>query len=108
MVPPIFRVSRCLCHMCYVLAGLSDSTHLIFVSFFFFFKQKTAYEMLRSLVGSEMCIRDRFRLSSSVSSPQTITGPTIITDGYTIQYLLTVDANAVSYTHLTLPTIYSV
>ena len=26
--------------------------------FFFFFKQKTAYEMLRSLVGSEMCIRD--------------------------------------------------
>ncbi len=24
---------------------------------FFFFKQKTAYEMLRSLVGSEMCIR---------------------------------------------------
>mgnify|MGYP007068956879 CR=1 FL=1 len=25
----------------------------------FFFKQKTAYEMLRILVGSEMCIRDR-------------------------------------------------
>src|SRR5674536_395620 len=25
---------------------------------FFFFKQKTAYEMLRSLVGSEICIRD--------------------------------------------------
>ena len=25
----------------------------------FFFMQKTAYEMLRSLVGSEMCIRDR-------------------------------------------------
>ncbi len=24
---------------------------------FFFFKQKTAYEMLRSLVGSEMCIK---------------------------------------------------
>ena len=23
------------------------------------FKQKTAYEVLRSLVGSEMCIRDR-------------------------------------------------
>eukprot|EP00658_Telonema_sp_P-2_P004720 TRINITY_DN11754_c0_g1_i2.p1 TRINITY_DN11754_c0_g1~~TRINITY_DN11754_c0_g1_i2.p1 ORF type:complete len:202 (-),score=76.34 TRINITY_DN11754_c0_g1_i2:71-676(-) len=32
--------------------------------FFFFFKQKTAYEMLRSLVGSEMCIRD-----SSYGSP---------------------------------------
>ena len=29
------------------------------VDFFFFFKQKTAYEWLRSLVGSEMCIRDR-------------------------------------------------
>eukprot|EP00831_Metopus_contortus_P072350 TRINITY_DN66034_c0_g1_i1.p3 TRINITY_DN66034_c0_g1~~TRINITY_DN66034_c0_g1_i1.p3 ORF type:complete len:121 (-),score=49.76 TRINITY_DN66034_c0_g1_i1:126-488(-) len=27
-------------------------------SFFFFFKQKTAYEMQRGLVGSEMCIRD--------------------------------------------------
>ncbi|WP_374758920.1 lipid II flippase MurJ, partial [Pseudomonas aeruginosa] len=26
---------------------------------FFFFKQKTAYEVLRCLVGSEMCIRDR-------------------------------------------------
>jgi len=35
----------------------------------------------------------QFRLSSSVSSPQTITGPTTITDGYTIQYLLTVNAN---------------
>eukprot|EP00658_Telonema_sp_P-2_P079252 TRINITY_DN7603_c0_g1_i3.p1 TRINITY_DN7603_c0_g1~~TRINITY_DN7603_c0_g1_i3.p1 ORF type:complete len:314 (+),score=90.74 TRINITY_DN7603_c0_g1_i3:109-1050(+) len=30
--------------------------------FFFFFKQKTAYEMLRSLVGSEMCIRDRVQV----------------------------------------------
>ena len=32
----------------------------------FFFKQKTAYEMLRSLVGSEMCIRDRIRISGGV------------------------------------------
>ena len=31
----------------------------ISIKIFFFFKQKTAYEMLRSLVGSEMCIRDR-------------------------------------------------
>eukprot|EP00825_Cyclidium_porcatum_P049700 TRINITY_DN8647_c0_g1_i2.p1 TRINITY_DN8647_c0_g1~~TRINITY_DN8647_c0_g1_i2.p1 ORF type:complete len:162 (+),score=15.87 TRINITY_DN8647_c0_g1_i2:62-547(+) len=30
------------------------------VSFFFFFKQKTAYEIMPSLVGSEMCIRDRY------------------------------------------------
>src|SRR5665809_34326 len=28
---------------------------------FFFFKQKTAYEIRLSLVGSEMCIRDRSR-----------------------------------------------
>ena len=28
---------------------------------FFFVKKKTAYERLRSLVGSEMCIRDRAR-----------------------------------------------
>ncbi|GAB5856874.1 hypothetical protein JMUB7552_27190 [Staphylococcus aureus] len=26
----------------------------------FFFKQKTAYEIAQCLVGSEMCIRDRF------------------------------------------------
>ena len=32
---------------------------------FFFFKQKTAYEMLRSLVGSEMCIRDSVKLDDS-------------------------------------------
>ena len=29
--------------------------------YFFLFKQKTAYEVLRSLVGSEMCIRDSHR-----------------------------------------------
>ena len=33
---------------------------LCVVFLFFFFKQKTAYDMLRSLVGSEMCIRDRY------------------------------------------------
>ena len=31
----------------------------LFVGLFFFFKQKTAYEIRLSLVGSEMCIRDR-------------------------------------------------
>eukprot|EP00658_Telonema_sp_P-2_P075770 TRINITY_DN65512_c0_g1_i1.p1 TRINITY_DN65512_c0_g1~~TRINITY_DN65512_c0_g1_i1.p1 ORF type:complete len:117 (-),score=53.07 TRINITY_DN65512_c0_g1_i1:49-399(-) len=37
---------------------------------FFFFKQKTAYEMLRSLVGSEMCIRDsRLCAVTTFSSP---------------------------------------
>ena len=33
----------------------------------FFFKQKTAYEMLRSLVGSEMCIRDSLKSASKSS-----------------------------------------
>ncbi len=37
-----------------VLQRLSQCSYL-----FFFFKQKTAYEMSASLVGSEMCIRDR-------------------------------------------------
>ena len=36
---------------------------------FFFFKQKTAYEMLRSLVGSEMCIRDRSLDTPKLSIP---------------------------------------
>ncbi len=37
---------------------------------FFFFKQKTAYEIRLSLVGSEMCIRDRTtRVSNPVRSP---------------------------------------
>eukprot|EP00658_Telonema_sp_P-2_P073730 TRINITY_DN62842_c0_g1_i1.p1 TRINITY_DN62842_c0_g1~~TRINITY_DN62842_c0_g1_i1.p1 ORF type:complete len:199 (+),score=47.97 TRINITY_DN62842_c0_g1_i1:66-662(+) len=36
---------------------------MLSIVYFFFFKQKTAYEMLRSLVGSEMCIRDRFGTS---------------------------------------------
>eukprot|EP00831_Metopus_contortus_P068265 TRINITY_DN61012_c0_g1_i4.p2 TRINITY_DN61012_c0_g1~~TRINITY_DN61012_c0_g1_i4.p2 ORF type:complete len:139 (+),score=42.63 TRINITY_DN61012_c0_g1_i4:2-418(+) len=35
---------------------------------FFFFKQKTAYEMQRGLVGSEMCIRDRYMGMSSRGS----------------------------------------
>eukprot|EP01016_Furgasonia_blochmanni_P009471 TRINITY_DN13924_c0_g1_i3.p1 TRINITY_DN13924_c0_g1~~TRINITY_DN13924_c0_g1_i3.p1 ORF type:complete len:179 (-),score=26.80 TRINITY_DN13924_c0_g1_i3:63-599(-) len=32
---------------------------------FFFFKQKTAYEIMPSLVGSEMCIRDRLRIGEN-------------------------------------------
>eukprot|EP00658_Telonema_sp_P-2_P030604 TRINITY_DN23084_c0_g1_i1.p1 TRINITY_DN23084_c0_g1~~TRINITY_DN23084_c0_g1_i1.p1 ORF type:complete len:135 (+),score=51.11 TRINITY_DN23084_c0_g1_i1:90-494(+) len=39
---------------------------------FFFFKQKTAYEMLRSLVGSEMCIRDS-NIAMSTLGPDGIT-----------------------------------
>src|SRR5665648_1097289 len=37
-----------------------------FVFFFFFFKQKTAYEIMPSLVGSEMCIRDRYRWNTNI------------------------------------------
>ena len=33
----------------------------------FFFKQRTAYEMLRSLVGSGMCIRDRAGAGDTVT-----------------------------------------
>ncbi len=36
-----------------------DVCSLLFIGPLFFFKQKTAYDKLRSLVGSEMCIRDR-------------------------------------------------
>src|SRR5450756_1794020 len=32
----------------------------VFYKYFFFFEQKTAYEIMPSLVGSEMCIRDSF------------------------------------------------
>src|SRR5428012_25659 len=35
-----------------------------FIQKIFFFKQKTAYEIMPSLVGSEMCIRDRDRPSA--------------------------------------------
>eukprot|EP00658_Telonema_sp_P-2_P077232 TRINITY_DN6936_c0_g1_i7.p1 TRINITY_DN6936_c0_g1~~TRINITY_DN6936_c0_g1_i7.p1 ORF type:complete len:230 (-),score=74.56 TRINITY_DN6936_c0_g1_i7:107-796(-) len=42
--------------------------------FFFFFKQKTAYEMLRSLVGSEMCIRDRSTQSTGSAGPFIMNG----------------------------------
>ena len=53
---------------------------------FFFFKQKTAYEMLRSLVGSEMCIRDRLQalppftgIAGFRKSTGTIIGPEAVT-----------------------------
>ena len=42
-------------------------------SVFFFFKQKTAYEMLRSLVGSEMCIRDSATTKGDIYVPGTYT-----------------------------------
>ncbi len=59
--------SACTVVMCHMPHNIEDDFYLSFsvlifyVLFFvfFFFKQKTAYEMSASLVGSEMCIRDR-------------------------------------------------
>ena len=45
------------------------------VGVIFFFKQKTAYEMLRSLVGSEMCIRDRPYVVAQAADLAGIDGP---------------------------------
>ena len=47
---------------------------------FFFFKQKTAYEMLRSLVGSEMCIRDSNKPTSAFNIAVDITGGVPVED----------------------------
>ena len=43
------------------------------VNIVFFFKQKTAYEVLRSLVGSEMCIRDSMQAAYGLTSKQATT-----------------------------------
>ena len=45
-------------------SGVVVSGRLLFWSFFFF-KQKTAYEISACLVGSEMCIRDRYNILSN-------------------------------------------
>ena len=85
------------------LAGVGDEIERAV----YFCKQKTAYEVLRSLVGSEMCIRDRGMESQ----------PVPFGDGVTLRNVDPKQAqtvpppplpDAVSYTHLTLPTIYSV
>ena len=74
----------------------------VLVLIVFFCKQKTAYEMLRGLVGSEMCIRDRaqaaprrgHRLAEQVERERPLEREQ--------------HRAPVSYTHLTPPTIYSV
>ncbi len=40
-------------------SALTREGHIIVVVFVFFFKQKTAYEVMPSLVGSEMDIEER-------------------------------------------------
>eukprot|EP00831_Metopus_contortus_P018239 TRINITY_DN17777_c0_g1_i2.p3 TRINITY_DN17777_c0_g1~~TRINITY_DN17777_c0_g1_i2.p3 ORF type:complete len:119 (+),score=42.83 TRINITY_DN17777_c0_g1_i2:96-452(+) len=95
--------------------------------FFFFFKQKTAYEMQRGLVGSEMCIRDslycglrhdnknltRYRLTEAqlldfAKKAVNYGYKTIVLQGGEDDYFTAdkmISIITVSYTHLTLPTI---
>eukprot|EP00831_Metopus_contortus_P082917 TRINITY_DN9075_c0_g1_i1.p2 TRINITY_DN9075_c0_g1~~TRINITY_DN9075_c0_g1_i1.p2 ORF type:complete len:120 (+),score=41.58 TRINITY_DN9075_c0_g1_i1:115-474(+) len=85
--------------------------------FFFFFKQKTAYEMQRGLVGSEMCIRDRYQrrvhgafassaaASLQLQSPKGSTLSKCEDQDHRKGFLQGRCKHPVSYTHLTLPTI---
>ena len=74
---------------------------------FFFFKQKTAYEMLRSLVGSEMCIRDRVGPAHQLAEHRPVDRHIGALVGIEHEQRIA-RPGPVSYTHLTLPTIYSV
>eukprot|EP00658_Telonema_sp_P-2_P053127 TRINITY_DN41555_c0_g1_i1.p1 TRINITY_DN41555_c0_g1~~TRINITY_DN41555_c0_g1_i1.p1 ORF type:complete len:114 (-),score=29.76 TRINITY_DN41555_c0_g1_i1:126-467(-) len=95
---------------------------------FFFFKQKTAYEMLRSLVGSEMCIRDRDHIKTNsrtdVNFSDSLMKPhrmklaarlSLLARPLSYRIMVTTlqawsgsdrlqSSTSVSYTHLTLPT----
>src|SRR5665809_170523 len=51
---------------------------VVFLCFFFFFKQKTAYEIRLSLVGSEMCIRDRYSWYQHVVLIEPFLSPAIV------------------------------
>eukprot|EP00969_Alexandrium_andersonii_P235872 10413807-Alexandrium_andersonii.AAC.1 len=61
--------------------------------------------MSASLVGSEMCIRDRLPASGSKGVSDRISLPLLLREGPGLDRLVPL---AVSYTHLTLPTICSV
>ena len=80
---------------------------LLFVLCVVFFKQKPAYEMLRSLVGSEMCIRDRNGIAYDPSEDRLFVTGKLWPSLFEIE-LVEDTKEAISYTHLTLPTIYSV
>ena len=63
--------------------------------------------MLRSLVGSEMCIRDSegYRQYKLENDPDDLFNPGKLSADFPQSRIYT---PSVSYTHLTLPTIYSV
>ena len=70
-----------------------------------FFKQKTAYEISECLVGSEMCIRDRYsylqvEIATYLLNKRGGEGE--------LSHSENGISRSVSYTHLTLPTICSV
>ncbi|CUX18454.1 hypothetical protein BN3590_00108 [Clostridium sp. C105KSO15] len=81
------------------------------IPIFFFFKQKTAYEIMPSLVGSEMCIRDSRGTHAHQGEDQDDLAAVLVAEvaGDHRAQRAEEEADApVSYTHLTLPTIYSV
>eukprot|EP00975_Prorocentrum_lima_P059849 12549082-Prorocentrum_lima.AAC.1 len=63
--------------------------------------------MTSSLVGSEMCIRDRSSDSVRCSYRRTCTSTRVVPGSRPVTVQVAV-AGTVSYTHLTLPTICSV
>ena len=80
------------------------STNVLFVSqLFFFFKQKTAYEIQYGLVGSEMCIRDRQFLGHPIRGDE-LYAPHPIRAARLLLHAAEIGFAPVSYTHLTLPT----
>eukprot|EP00975_Prorocentrum_lima_P047518 9934482-Prorocentrum_lima.AAC.1 len=62
--------------------------------------------MTSSLVGSEMCIRDRELYCPPCLAHWHVHCPHELNNG--VQLVFTINKRAVSYTHLTLPTICSV
>ena len=69
----------------YFFAYANTINELPVISCFFFFKQKTAYEIGVRLVGSEMCIRDRLAAGRVVLKKKRheITGNSLIVLAYT-------------------------
>eukprot|EP00975_Prorocentrum_lima_P027231 5724072-Prorocentrum_lima.AAC.1 len=61
--------------------------------------------MTSSLVGSEMCIRDRSMLEGTIPNAKEVEANMVAMDGSLREIHRSM---AVSYTHLTLPTICSV